>query len=153
MSEAIYGIVGVILGVALSACLSELAAHRRDWAEARAASRLLERELRVVERSIYDWVAVKSAANPPRGDVLRFPAWKLYHSVAARTLPGVDWYVVSDCYMAFYEVRTRDEFVAALDDISVKRLREIAKSAADAADRLQTYQARSLLGTLVRRSR
>jgi hypothetical protein len=55
--------------------------------------------------------------------------------------------------MAFYEVRTRDEFVAALDDISVKRLREIAKSAADAADRLQTYQARSLLGTLVRRSR
>jgi hypothetical protein len=153
MTEAIYGIVGVILGVALSACLSELAAHRRNWAEARAASRLLERELRVAVNGIYQWLLVKSAAHPTRDDVLRFPAWKLYHSVAARTLPAVDWYVVSDCYMAFYEIRTRNEFVADLDDTAVKRLYEIAESAVDAADRLKKYQARSALSTLIRRSR
>lgn len=152
MTEAIYGLVGVVLGVALSACLSELAEHRRNRAEARAASRLLERELRIAVRGIRQWVAVKSAAHPTRDDVLRFPAWKLYHSVAARTLPAVDWYAISDSYMAFYEVHTRDEFVADLDDIALKHLHAIEESAADAADRLHAYQTRSALRMRMRRS-
>jgi hypothetical protein len=144
MSEAIFGLVGVIVGVALSACFSELAEYRRNRAEARAASRMLERELKAALRGMQHWIVAKSAVHPTRDEVLRFPAWKLYHAVAARSLPATDWDAVSDCYLEFHEIRTDDAFAADLNDAAIGRLVAIEKAAFAAAGRLHVHTHRPL---------
>lgn len=142
MSEAVFGLIGVVVGVALSAWFSELAEFRRNRAEGRVASRMLERELRTTARSLRHWITVRSATTPPREDVLRFRAWKLYHAAVARSARASDWEVVSECYLGFHEMRIGDDFLAELDDAAIVRLKEIEESALRAADRLRTHASR-----------
>jgi hypothetical protein len=116
MTAAIFGLVGVMVGGALNAIVAAAAERRREARERRTTSRLLGRELNGALYGVREWIRVGSVGHPLREDVLRFPAWKLYHTVAARTLEPDDWDSVSDAYSLLYTVRTRQDFVGALQE-------------------------------------
>jgi hypothetical protein len=141
MTAAIFGLVGVMVGGVISGVVAAYAARRVARADARVACRLLERELRGAAEGMLRWIADGSTAHPDRTKVLLFPAWKQHHAVAARALSDAAWNPISDTYLAIYDIRTRDEFAADLDDDTMERLTEVAASAGAGADSLRAARA------------
>lgn len=136
MTAAIFGLLGVVVGGLLNGYVSSRAERRRDRAEGRAAARLLERELQSALGGIRAWCEKTSSADPLPEDVLRFPAWKRYHLVAARSLPADDWDTVSDAYLLLYTVRTNSEFVGNLGTGALEHLTRTEGAITAALDRL-----------------
>jgi hypothetical protein len=119
-------VVGVVVGGLLGGYLSAAQERRQDKNAAIAASRLLERELRQALLALERWRREGHVQDPARADALRFPAWKLYHLVAARSLPPDHWYAVSEAYLLLYTVRTGEEFQDALGAEALGRLQATA---------------------------
>lgn len=136
MTAAIFGLLGVVVGGLLNGYISSRAERRRDRAEGRAAARLLERELQSALAGIRAWCEKKSSADPSREDVLRFPAWKRYHLVAARSLPAEAWDTVSDAYLLLYMLRTSSDFVGNLGADALRHLARTEAATAAAIDQL-----------------
>jgi hypothetical protein len=99
MSQAVltgnFALGGVDVGGLINYSATWAAERRRDKAEARAASRMLGRELAVLLPGFERWIDTGSAAQPRREDLLKFPAWKQYHLAAATSLPSDVWAHVS----------------------------------------------------------
>ena len=132
MTTAIIGLVGVLVGGLINGFAAAVAERRRDGRACRATSRLLGRELTGALYGVREWRRCNHVPDQLRDDVLRFPAWKQYHEVAARTLPPDAWEAVSDAYLLLYTVRTRDDFTGDLTASACTHLRrsEIAIAAA-----------------------
>lgn len=122
MTAAIFGLVGVVIGALATGGVTYVMEHLRDRKDGRVARRLLERELRGTLPGLRAWCAAKDTTDPSREVVLNFPAWKLYHSGAAREMSDADWDAVSAAYMEMYVIRTGTEFAGQLDDDAVARL-------------------------------
>lgn len=97
-------------------------ARRVERKDGRAARRLLERELRATLPGLSRWCATKETAEPSKEALLNFPAWKLYHSVAAHEMSDDAWDAVSAAYLEMYVIRTSSDFAGHLEDDAVARL-------------------------------
>jgi hypothetical protein len=139
VTAAIFGLIGVVLGGLLNAGVSALAERRRTRREARAASRLLERELQAAAEALHQWLDTRDGSSPAPRDALRFPAWKQYHLIAARNLPAQDWDVVSRAYLDLYPVRTKPAFAMQLQEKEVAHLRVAEQEVVEALARLKDY--------------
>jgi hypothetical protein len=132
MTAAIFGLVGVVIGALITGGITYVMERLRDRKDGRVARRLLERELRGTLPGLRAWCAVKDTTEPSREALLKFPAWKLYHSGAAREMSDAAWDAVSAAYMEMYVIRTSTKFAGHLEDDAVARL-VAAQAAVDKA--------------------
>jgi hypothetical protein len=132
MTAAIFGLVGVVIGALATGGVTYVMERLRDRKDGRVARRLLERELRGTVPGLAAWCAAKDTTEPSREVVLKFPAWKLYHSGAAREMSDAAWDAVSAVYMEMYAIRTGAEFDGPLEDDAVARLVAVQAAVNDA---------------------
>jgi hypothetical protein len=89
VTEAIIGLVGVVVGGVLTGVIQAVQQWRNDRIEARAAARLLSAELSVQDLFLRSGVGDKP---PPVG------AWPQYRAVMARALEDKAWQAVAGAY-------------------------------------------------------
>jgi hypothetical protein len=114
MTAAIFGLVGVIVGGVLNAAIGSWAERRRAKGERRAMCRLIARELLSVSWGVEEWLRTNIVSQLSREDVLRFPAWKQHHLIAARVIDPAEWDALSVTYLMLYHVRTHSRFTGNL---------------------------------------
>jgi hypothetical protein len=105
MAEALIGLLGGIVGAALTACATYVMARRAEARRMRSVARLLEAELRPVGERL----AALDAAMSRRGGadpaaiqaLLAFPElrlWDQHKATLAEVLDDADWYALVDAY-------------------------------------------------------
>jgi hypothetical protein len=97
MAQAIFGLIGVVIGSAITWGIELWRARRRDTDEARVAARLVIDELRSIDNA--------RTVNEPefrkqRELALRQDAWLSHRAVLARELSNNRWQAVRKAYDA-----------------------------------------------------
>jgi hypothetical protein len=97
MTEAVFGLLGVIIGGLLTAMVQVVQERRAERVLGRAAARLLSAELSVQQELLMRWAADDSAVAvgaelPPVVD------WPVQRAVMARSLDEPKWRAVAAAY-------------------------------------------------------
>jgi type II secretory pathway pseudopilin PulG len=90
VTEAIIGLVGVVIGGVLTGVVQAVQQRRAERAEARAAARLLSAELS--KQELYLHAGGDAKPSPAR-------AWPQYRAVMARALDDQAWQTVAGAYV------------------------------------------------------
>lgn len=96
MTEAIFGLVGVIIGAFLSGAVALAVDARRDRRDCIVAARLVSHEISMLSAEIEFWIKAKQIST----DALPLPrsSWDENRVALARALPAPDWEMVSATY-------------------------------------------------------
>jgi hypothetical protein len=89
VAEAIFGLVGVVVGALVTGGVEFLAERRRESSLRRKAARLVEAELDQAARALETALDAGRSWNPPS-----VPSWAEYAPVLADSLDTDDWQVV-----------------------------------------------------------
>jgi hypothetical protein len=120
MEQAIFGLVGVVVGGLVSGGATYLMARRGERRRERAAVRLVEAELRhganVAEYVLPPLLKDASAGSPQLVNSMRkaltgLPppnAWNEYRGQLAELLDARDWYALADSYEALHALQNLD---------------------------------------------
>jgi hypothetical protein len=117
VTQAIFGLVGVLVGGFIAAGGSYVMARRTEKLKARASARLLENDLRAVRLQLQPSWSLRSETllakmDPSRATALRgrraerlqsrlertLESWQEHRPLLAETLESKDWYRVADAY-------------------------------------------------------
>jgi hypothetical protein len=127
MSQAIFGLIGVVIGGLISDGATYLMARRGERRRAQAAVRLVEAEVRnaaTVAESVLP-VILDDTPYPPRLleqaweslSALPTPsAWQAYKGDLAELLDARNWYAIADSYEALDALRRLDRHEITVPD-------------------------------------
>lgn len=137
MTEAIIGLVGVVVGAGIAGAVSFGLERRRDDQRVRAAARLLEQELEPFKYGLY---ALRASVGPPdetaflkhAGQLrdLTLDLWTTHRETLAGTLEVDEWYSVMYGYLGLGKLKREVEHAS---------LAQLAASAVF-ADRVQSVE-------------
>ena len=126
VTQAIFGLIGVLVGSLITWGIEVWRARRRDHDEARVAARLVVAELQTIEN-------VRTVDEPQfrreRELALQQDAWISHRAALARELDNEEWQAVRDAYDALSDIprSTRAEkYVDDKYDAAIAALRELA---------------------------
>jgi hypothetical protein len=143
VTQAIFGLVGVVVGALVAGSVSLFMEHRREKQKARASARLLEEELEPFVGPLYQLRA--SLLKPNEIEFQAFIAqrraftldlWRANREVLASTLAIGEWYSIMYAYVALAKLmRALDgvDFARALNDDSLRDTIQNAESAVTVA--------------------
>jgi hypothetical protein len=124
MTEAIFGLAGVVIGGLLNGGVSLMVEHRREKREARTAARLLEGEVAEI-RAMWDIAKKTSWAGEPLTDFEK-PVWLEWRAVLATSAPHAVWhatcgvYAMQDAVASAVKAEDSRELSAPLLDLLTK---------------------------------
>jgi hypothetical protein len=95
MTEAIFGLMGVVLGALLSGVISHWIEATRERKDAIVASRLVSQEISMIHGEVGSWI---DSRYVPDNLVLKQESWDAYKQILARSLPSPDWDMVAATY-------------------------------------------------------
>jgi hypothetical protein len=98
MTEAIFGLIGVIVGGVLTSALESVRERGRERAETRAAARLLSAELSVQQGILAAFLAGDRAALVD-DQVLAVSQWSEYRALMAKVLSDEAWQKVASAFV------------------------------------------------------
>lgn len=106
MSEAIFGLLGVVIGSAITWGIEIWRARRTDSDQARVAARLVADELRSIDNA-------RTAGEPEltrlRELALAQDAWITHRAILARELSNEGWKAIRDAYDALASPQSSPE--------------------------------------------
>ncbi len=126
MEQAIFGLVGVIIGGVITGLGPYFLATRADRRRARAAARLLEAELRAI--TSYLGLAADERRHEPRADrdalylaaiTSSLPSvrlWEAHRATLSEVLSAKEWHALSLAYEAIAALRGIDSRNLVTDD-------------------------------------
>jgi hypothetical protein len=127
MAQAIFGLIGVLVGGLLTGASQWWQTHQARQLKKRAAARLVLEELAdtyAVVRAALGNSDETTAASALREDLdsglLTDSAWKEHRPLLAEELPDDDWRVLADAYFEIRELRT-----AEADALLVQKAEEL----------------------------
>jgi len=128
LSDAIFGLVGVVIGGLLTGALQVFQQRRSDRAEARAAARLLSAELseqlQYLDALVKQDPAVRGNEHAPT-----ISAWPKYRAAMARLLDDRTWQAVAGAYVELSRMNSSQALdPPALDELvqdAHKRLQDV----------------------------
>lgn len=96
MTEAIFGLIGVVIGAFLSGAVALAVEARRERRDCIVASRLVSDEISTLSVEVGFWIKEKAVSD----DIWPLPrsSWDEHRAALARTLPAPDWEMVSATY-------------------------------------------------------
>jgi hypothetical protein len=155
MSEAIFGLVGVVVGATLSGFVSFALERRREHRGARASARLLEQELEPFNNLLYGLRAgvlghdeATFRAHVKELEDFTLDLWTANREILAATLGIEEWYAVMYAYLALGRLR-RELAGTSLESVSGQegfndRVRSVESAVYGAVDTLGRFAGREV---------
>jgi hypothetical protein len=111
MTEAVFGLIGVVVGAIVTGGFEWFFTRRRERASARTGARLIQLELQDRVQVIDQWVSIRRVEPlwwKPREQ------WSIQSPVLAATLNGPQWEAVSRAYQEFEDT---DGWIAEVERV------------------------------------
>lgn len=147
MTEAIFGLVGVVVGGVLNGGITWLVERRNQRDQVRVAARLVDGEIRIAAAACN--VAVDSKSWHGFARVVSSKHWGKYQATLSGAMTDGEWDVVRDYHTHLLQILKPDwgmaSFEEAIDSGEMESLKYVADLNERASTVLQSYAQRTKL--------